>query len=288
MTIYDLHAHSTASDGSCTPAELVALAEERKIDWLALTDHDTTAGIDSAVQSAASCVNLLPGVEISVSWQSATVHILGLGIDPANENLQQGLLTLREFREWRAREIADLLDQAGIHDVYQDCDALAKGGLISRTHFAQVLVERGHAKDIRQVFKRYLVRNRPGFVPGQWASLEEAISWILAAGGVPVIAHPARYALSATKLRQLLESFISFGGLGLEVVSGSHSDRECFAIADYCKRYNLFGSSGSDFHGQHHPWRKLGDMRPLPDGVMPLWEQPCWDQCVQNAKAIGL
>lgn len=282
MTIYDLHVHSTASDGSYTPAEVMSLAAQKNIDYIALTDHDTTAGVACALENVSANLKLLPGVEISVTWHGHTIHILGLGINIATSELQQGLAKLCEFRVWRAEEMARLLDLAGIPDLLSSAQALAQGGLISRTHFAKALVDKGYAKDMRQVFKRYLVPGKPGYVRGQWASLEQAIAWILAADGMPVIAHPAKYGLSAGKLAELITAFKDFGGLALEVVSGSHSDKDCFNIAGYCKRYELFASTGSDFHGEHMPWRHLGKVRALPDGVEPLWEQAIWHHCLEN------
>ena len=277
MPSYDLHCHSTASDGSCSPSELVEIALDSKLDYLALTDHDTTKGIGEAIRASEGrklCV--ISGVEISVTWEEITVHILGLGIDPEYRELQLGLQKLIEFREHRAREISQLLDTAGLPDTYQACERLAKGGLISRTHFAQVLIERGHAKDMKQVFKKFLVKNRPGYVPGQWASLQQAVQWIKAAGGLAVIAHPARYKLSAGKLRKLIEQFIDLGGSGIEVVSGSHSDQDCLRMAEYVRRYELYASVGSDFHGLHHPWRQLGKCKALPEDLIPIWQHSDW------------
>ena len=201
MTCYDLHTHSTASDGSLTPEALIARAIEHNVDVLALTDHDGTEGIDAAkIAIQGTDLDLIAGVELSVTWGSKTVHIVGLGIDVNNQQLQQGLATLRDYRVGRAEEIAKRLAKAGIEGALEGARQYASDVMVGRLHFAQFLVEQGLAKDNRDVFKRYLVRNKPGYVPGQWASLENALSWINAAGGQAVIAHPARYKMTATKL----------------------------------------------------------------------------------------
>ncbi|MGD8566871.1 MAG: PHP domain-containing protein [Gammaproteobacteria bacterium] len=270
--IYDLHSHSIASDGSLTPTELVAHARHRQVDVLALTDHDVTDGLAEAQRAAErQGIRLIAGVEISVTWNGVTVHILGLGIDPACDLLQQGLHKLRDFRSWRAEEIARRLEKHGISGALDGARRHAVGALISRTHFAHYLVDNDYAKDLQDVFKRFLVRNRPGYVPGQWATLEEAVQWINSAGGQAVVAHPARYRLSATKLRILLDEFKSCGGAGLEVVSSSHSQSECNTMARYASRFELLASRGSDYHGPKHARAELGNIPPLPDECQPIW-----------------
>jgi predicted metal-dependent phosphoesterase TrpH len=229
------------------------------------------------VQQAQSLgLQLIPGVEISITWQSATIHIVGLGIDPQAAPLQNGLRTLREFRNWRAAEIARRLEQHGIPDALDGARRFAAGAVVSRTHFARYLVELGRAGNLRKVFKQYLTRNKPGYVPGQWATLEEAVGWIRAAGGQAVIAHPARYAISATKLRQLIEDFRDCGGAALEVVSGSHSASDVQSMGQLAVHYELLASSGSDYHGPEDPWIELGRIPPLPGACRPVWRD--WPQ----------
>ena len=273
MTLhYDLHSHSTASDGTLSPAELVARAHARGVHVLALTDHDSTEGLTEAAATAGEVgLDLVPGVEISVSWNSQTLHIIGLRIDPANQALQQGLAGLRDFRDWRALEIARRLEKHGIADTYEGAKAYAKGSIVSRTHFARLLVERGEARDLQQVFKRFLVHGKPGYVSGEWAKLEDAVSWITGAGGQAVIAHPARYKLTATRLRMLFTEFKDTGGAGIEVVSGSHSRDDYFTLANYAKQFGLLASCGSDFHGPEHPWIELGRLPELPKNCVPIW-----------------
>jgi predicted metal-dependent phosphoesterase TrpH len=256
MTLhYDLHSHSTASDGTLSPAGLVQAAHAAGVNVLALTDHDTTDGIGEAGAVADRLgLQLVAGVEISVSWQSLTVHILGLNINRDCSILQDGLLGLREFRDWRAEEIARRLEKSGIGGAYEGACALAQG----------------------RIFKRYLVVGKPGYVPGQWTSLEDALDWIHRAGGLAVIAHPARYRLTATKLRRLMGDFRELGGAGIEVVSGSHTRDNINTMAMCARRESLLASRGSDYHGPENPWVRLGQLAELPAGCRPIWESEAW------------
>jgi predicted metal-dependent phosphoesterase TrpH len=274
---YDLHSHSLASDGTLSPTALVTAAHAAAVDVLALTDHDTTAGIAAAAASAAPLgMQLVPGVEISVSWCSQTVHVLGLGIDPDCAILQAGLAELRAFRDWRAEEIGRRLARTGIDGCYEGARKLAKGSIVSRTHFAHHLVASGHAISVRDVFRRFLVNNKPGHVAGQWADLETAMSWIAAAGGMAVIAHPARYNMTASKLRRLIDEFRECGGTGIEVVSGSHTRDNILAMAALSRNEGMLASCGSDYHGPENPWVSLGALAELPAGCRPVWESEYW------------
>lgn len=273
-TRYDLHSHSTASDGTLAPPDLVARAAAKGVDVLALTDHDTTAGLDEAAAAAAAAgIRLVRGVEVSVTWGGRTVHILGLNVGRDCAALEQGLKGLRGYREERAREIARLLEQAGIPGAYEGARALAKGRILSRTHFAHYLVAQGRAESVRQVFKKFLVKGKPGHVAGRWAELGEAVSWIRAAGGQAVIAHPARYGFTAAKLTRLVEEFKAAGGTGMEVISGSHAPEESARMAVVARRNGLLASAGSDFHGPENPWYELGTLPPLPADLTPVWAQ---------------
>lgn len=274
MLKIDLHCHSTISDGLFTPTQIIEHAASRHIQVLALTDHDDVAGIEEAsVAAREKNITFIAGVEISVTWQNKTLHILGLGIDPQSSSLVNGLSTIREGRIGRAQNIARQLDKFGIHGSFEGAQAYAsKGKLIGRTHFARFLVEKGHAKDVRSVFKKYLVKGKPGYVSHQWASLSDAVNWINSSGGQAVIAHPGRYQLNKRLLESLLNEFQALGGLGIEIVSPSHSPEQIQLFAQYSNRLNLFASCGSDFHGPGESHFDLGQIPPLPANCTPIWQ----------------
>ncbi len=271
----DLHAHSTCSDGLLSPTALIERAAANGVDLLALTDHDETGGLAEAAAAAKRLgINFVPGVEVSVSWLHETVHVVGLGIDADNAELQQGLAHLRAGRDARAKKMSDALADIGIRGVLDG--ALKYAGnpaLVSRAHFARYLVEIGIAPHTDAVFKHYLVRGRPGFVETQWATLAEAVRWIRAAGGVAVVAHPGRYKLSDAQLDTLFAAFVDAGGEGVEVVSGSHSSSKVSKFARYARRFGLLASRASDFHGDRGTRVDLGGCEPLPADVRPVWER---------------
>lgn len=270
---YDLHSHSSASDGSLSPTELVHYAQQNNVNVLAVTDHDITSGIVEARQAAQELdISVIAGVEISVIWRKQTLHILGLNIDIDDKALQAGLLQIRSSRIQRAQKIGERLDKAGIFNTYEQAKAISNGENVTRTHFAKVLIQDGHAKDMKQVFKRFLVPGKPGYVAGEWAAMEEALLWIKNAGGISVIAHPARYRLTATKMRLMIEEFIEAGGQGIEVISGSHSTDESIRIAALARKYNLLASRGSDFHDPAIPYINMKTLPSLPSDLKPVWE----------------
>lgn len=281
---YDLHTHSTASDGTLSPAALVAHAVAAGVDVLALTDHDTTNGLAEALGAARdSGLHLISGVEISVTWGGQVVHIVGLDFDPQNQLLQAGLTELRRFRAWRAEEIGRRLEKHGVSGAYDGARGYASGHLISRTHFARFLVQRGYSPDMRKVFKQYLTQGKPGHVAGEWADLDQAVGWINGAGGQAVIAHPARYGMTRTKLRRLIGEFREAGGVALEVVSGSHSKDDAYTMAKHSREFSLQASVGSDYHGPETPWANLGRLAALPDNTTPIWRG--WSVPVTAASA---
>ncbi len=283
---YDLHTHSLRSDGTLTPAELVTRAHAAGIDVLALTDHDVTDGIEEAQTAAAPLgITLIAGVEISVSWQGQTLHIVGLNVDIARPALQQGLARLREFRQWRAREIGRRLQKKRIEGAYEGAARLAQGTIVSRTHFARFLVEQGYVRGTQQAFKQFLLRGKPGHVPGQWAGLDEAVSWIRSAGGQAVVAHPARYQLSTGKLQRLLGEFRECGGEALEVISGSHSQEANHQFAGIAVEHGFFASAGSDYHGPEKTWMDLGRLPALPAACVPVWRD--WSLTRAGARNLG-
>ena len=274
MTCYDLHSHSTVSDGSLSPEQLVARAIDQGVDVLALTDHDGTEGITAAQAAAQGTkLSLVTGVEISVTWGSSTIHILGLKVDHKNAALQKGLEKIRDYRKERAVKIAERLEKSGISGAYEGASQYASPVMLGRVHFAKFLVDKGHAKNINDVFKRYLVRNKPGYVSGEWATLAQAVNWINGAGGQAVIAHPARYKMTATKLRRLITEFKELGGVGLEVVSGRQHPEEIKTLAKLANDFNLLASCGSDFHSPDNTWVELGRLPELPSSVNPIWKK---------------
>jgi predicted metal-dependent phosphoesterase TrpH len=272
----DLHCHSTVSDGLLSPAEVVRRAQENGVELLALTDHDELGGLAEA-RAMADEVGLpfVDGVEISISWgDDQTVHILGLAVDPENAELREGLSRVRSGRDARAGRMAAELDKAGIHGAYEG--ALRHAGnpaLVSRSHFARYIVEQGHVKDVKSVFDHWLAKGKPGYVEHSWATLEDALRWIVGAGGTAVIAHPGRYRLSKAELREMFAAFKDLGGRGIEVLSGAHKDDEVREFSRVANEFGFLASRGSDFHGPGESWIDLGKMPDLPPNLTPVWSQ---------------
>ena len=273
MINLDLHCHSTHSDGTLSPAELVARAARRGVAILALTDHDDTSGLPAAHAAAQRLgLNLIDGVEISVTWQSQTIHIVGLHVDPANAALQSGLAATRGGRSGRAEKIIAAFEELGISGSREGAQEFAGNPqLVSRTHFARFLVKRGIVKDMNSAFRRFLGGGQPCFVPHQWASLSDAVAWINGSGGAAVIAHPGRYPLDAVQLGQLLAEFRDMGGAALEVVTSSHTPQQYAVFAAHARQFGLAASAGSDFHSPAESYHDLGGLPPLPAGCVPVW-----------------
>lgn len=274
MPTIDLHCHSTISDGVLSPGDLVARAAENGVDILALTDHDDCDGLIEARQAAENRnITFVNGVEISVTWRGRTLHIVGLNIDPENTALKNGLHTIREGRTRRAKLIAEGLAKAGIPGSFEGAYGFASNkNLIGRTHFARYLVEKGHAKDIPSVFRKFLTHGKPGHVAHQWAQLGDAVGWIRQSGGMAVIAHPGRYDLSTAALEALFDEFREAGGAGLEVVTSSHTKEMAMRFCGFARRFDLFASLGSDFHSPEESRMDVGRLPPLPEGCRPIWE----------------
>ncbi len=269
----DLHCHSTASDGLLAPKDVVTRAAANGVEILSLTDHDDTSGLDEARAEAESRgLRFVGGVEVSVTWRGTTVHIVGLRIDPRSESLRGGLECIRRGRGTRARKIAEGLDAAGVPDSLAGAQRYAENPqLISRAHFARYLVEAGRASDVKSVFHRYLVKDRPGYVPHQWAALDEAVGWIRDAGGVAVVAHPGRYKLAKAELREFFTEFKACGGAGIEVVTGSHTAGQYLEFARAAREFGFLASRGSDYHGKGESHADLGTLPPLPEDLKPVW-----------------
>lgn len=271
--LIDLHSHSVISDGLLTPAELVAHAAAKGVRVLALTDHDDIGGLEEAKMAAAQHgIELINGVEISVTWRKRTLHILGLRIDPEYVPLLNGLEQIRKGRHIRAEGMAASLDKTGIAGSLEGAYKYAKQGIISRTHFARFLVEKGMAADMRGVFKKYLVKGKPGYFEHHWADLEDAIGWIRDSGGIAVIAHPGRYDLGRTNMLLLMEEFRALGGQAIEVVTGSHTPDQYQEFAKIARQFSLQASLGSDYHGPGHAYIEMGRLPDLPHGCVPVWQ----------------
>ena len=270
----DLHCHSVISDGTLTPEELAERAKANGVHLWALTDHDELGGQKRA-REAASALNIdyLGGVEISVTWMGETIHIVGLGIDAEHIGIIEGLRQTRDGRANRAQLMAEQLLKVGIPGAYEGALHFAGNHeLISRTHFARFLVEQGVCRNTEHVFKNYLIEGKPGYVPHQWATLDNAVNWIKSAGGVAVIAHPGRYSrLTDLQMEELYKHFKDLGGLAIEVITGSHSPDQYKTFAKIAQRYGFLASRGSDFHDPNESHIDLGNLPHLPDHLTPVW-----------------
>jgi predicted metal-dependent phosphoesterase TrpH len=269
----DLHCHSQVSDGTMSPEALAERAHAQGVELWSLTDHDEVSGQQGARDAALALgMDYLTGTEISVSFIGETVHIVGLGFDPENKALRAGLAATRSGRRERARQMADALAQVGIAGAFDGAlRYVANPDLVSRTHFARFLVDSGICPDTHSVFRRYLTPGNPGYVAHRWAGLGEAVRWIRDAGGVAVIAHPARYRFTPSEEYALITEFIAHGGLGMEVVTGSHSTAEQLRYTDTALEFDLLASRGSDFHSPEESRTELGALPDLPGRLKPVW-----------------
>ena len=269
----DLHSHSNCSDGLLSPPELVARAVEKEVDVLALTDHDSVDGIAqalAAIEKNNLPLYLVPGVEISCTWDAIEVHVVGLDVDTGNAELQALLARQEQARTERGLELGRRLEKNKIPGCYEGALALAGNGMLTRSHFARYLVEQKHCKNMQNAFDRFLARGAKAYVPHQWASIAEVVTVIHAAGGKAVLAHPGRYKLSAKWLKRLLVLFKEAGGDAIEVSLCQQSPQERSTLGQYCRDYGLMASVGSDFHAPL-PWVELGKNLWLPKDVDPVW-----------------
>ncbi len=270
----DLHCHSVVSDGTLSPEQLAQRAAANGVELWSLTDHDELGGQHRAAAAArAQGMKYLTGTEISVTFADETVHIVGLGFDPDDEQLREGLRATRGGRGLRAQEMSQQLAAVGIPGAYEG--ALRYVGnpeLVSRTHFARFLVQQGVCKDTGEVFRRFLTEGHPGFVPHRWAALKDAVRWIREAGGIAVVAHPARYRFSANEEYALFTEFKAHGGLGVEVITGSHTAAEYLRYGETAREFGLAASRGSDFHSPGESHTDLGQLPFLPAALTPVWE----------------
>lgn len=269
----DLHCHSTLSDGLLSPEELVAHAASKGVRVLALTDHDEVGGLARArIAAEQHGITLVNGVEISVTWKKRTLHIVGLRIDASDPQLITTFQQVHAARDTRARQMAEGLAKAGIAGAYEGAKQIAGNSVMTRSHFAQFIVKQGHAKNIKSVFKKYMVKGKPGFVNHEWMSLEQAVALIRQAGGVAVLAHPGRYDLGFVNMHLLLHEFRGYGGQAIEVVTGSHQPPQFDQFAKLAHRFDLKASQGSDYHGPGLSFMEMGRLPALPANCVPLWQ----------------
>ena len=273
----DLHNHSYYSDGVFSPSEVVRFADEADCDLFALTDHDTTDGLTEARQAADELsVNLVSGVEISAFWRNMTIHIVGLGVDVDNDILQAGLFHNQQLRKKRAEKIALGLWRAGVKDALEKTQTLSKTDMLTRTHFAQMLIREGYCKDMKSVFRRYLTGKKPGGVRVEWKNIDEVVGWIHTAGGQAIIAHPFRYQMTQTKIKNMFIDFKEVYGDGVEVVTATSTDEEISLSNKWAEEYELLSSCGSDFHGWPNQRIQIGYLRDLPNLDNAIWRYlPC-------------
>jgi predicted metal-dependent phosphoesterase TrpH len=270
---YDLHCHSTVSDGVLSPTALVQRAHEQGVTVLALTDHDTTAGhAEAEIAASQANIRLITGIELSASWQDKTFHIVGLGIDPQFPALLNATKHLQIVRLERAEKIAAKLEKKHIPGAMEAVTKAAGDSMITRTHFADFLVSQFHVASQQEAFDRYLAKGKPAYVATAWAELESAVNWITQSGGIAVVAHPLRYKLTPKWMHRFLTAFKQAGGQSIEVVTGRCNADEIKLAASYADDFDLHGSMGSDFHSPTNQWIELGRLAPLPSNIKPVWE----------------
>jgi len=270
-----LHNHSRFSDGLLSPTQLMELAARNGVDAIALTDHDTTEGLDEAAGAAkATGIALVPGVEISVDWGETTLHVVGLNVDPTHAPLAEGLRRIREGRLGRGERIAQALEKLGFTGTLEGALALAENKeMLSRAHFARHLAETGRVKDTQAAFDKYLTKGKPAYVSHRWATLEEAVGWIRGSGGIAVMAHPGRYGLKPMMRDEMLAQFKGFGGEGIEVVTGSHRPEEYAAWQRVAGEFGFLASRGADYHGPGESPIEPGKLPALHASLTPVWSK---------------
>jgi len=270
---FDLHNHSTCSDGLLSPTELIELAARTGADAIALTDHDTMDGLAEAQTAAKRTgIGFVPGVEISVSWGDTTLHVVGLQVDPSAPSIVAGLEAIRVGRHARAERIAAALAKLGIEGTFAGAYALAENKqMLGRTHFARHLVNAGVVKDIQAAFDKYLAKGKPAYVSHRWASLEDAVRWIKESGGTPVLAHPGRYKLKPMMRDEMLADFKRLGGEAIEVVTGSHRPEEYAHWQRLALENGFLASRGADYHGPGESPAEPGTLPQLHASLTPVW-----------------
>ncbi len=270
--IFDLHTHTSASDGVLSPRELVTQAQLANVAVLAITDHDTLAGYQQASSLELGTMQLIPGIELSAQWHTTGVHVVGLNVDPNSYSLRQIIATQQRARRARAVTIAERLAKRGLGDLFEQANQVAELGNIGRPHFAQVLVNNGLVRTFSEAFNKYLGNGKIGDVPSTWLPLDEIVQGIRDAGGVAVLAHPDKYAVTQSKLVRLIDDFLAAGGQALEVISGRQTASRTRELGALCSQKGLHASCGSDFHKPGQSWADLGRHGLLPDNCRPVWD----------------
>ncbi|MBL4608419.1 MAG: PHP domain-containing protein [Pseudomonadales bacterium] len=278
---YDLHSHSIFSDGDLTPEDLIREASAGGVNVLALTDHDTVDGLPRAEAAAKIAgITLVDGVEISTRWEKLDIHILGLGVDVNNSTLIDGLKFHQTERVTRAQQVSKKFEKLGIEGMWEEVSQQVKTHYVGRPDFARVLIKRGVVNNFQSAFTKYLAAGKPAYVATDWASIPEAVSWITAAGGVALVAHPGRYRITRTKLAKLLACFKESGGEGMEVLYSGQALSKTQDLARLSKQFGLVASAGSDFHGFSYPGMRFGALAEMPSGCETLWDSSLWQKCM--------
>jgi len=283
--IYDLHTHTTASDGTLTPEALVSRAKSQGVDVLAITDHDTTSGLQAAIEVAdKSDLSLVSGIEFSCEWSGRVIHVVGLCISPNSPVIRENILAQAALRDQRAEAIAVKLAKQGIPDALVGASVYADGGVIGRPHFAKYLIEKGYVKDFNAAFKRYLGDGKSAFVKQEWPHITKVVEWINEAGGIAVLAHPDKYKMTRTKLKALLTDFVAVGGVAMEVVSGKQTPNVTQKLARLAQELGLYASCGSDFHSPGQAWQELGGFSEMPVNIPTVWQHSRFKPLVPTEK----
>ena len=270
--LIDFHTHTTASDGALTPAQLLSRAADRGVEVLALTDHDTLSGWQVAQSLQRDGITIVCGVELSCQWGGATIHVVGLNVNANSKALVEMLDHLQRIRRDRAVKIAAKLEQLGAQGGLDGAQALAGEAAICRPHFAHWLVSEGYMPTVSRAFDKWLGNGKPGDIKTPWPSLADSVAVIVAAGGVPVLAHPLKYRFSRTKLRALCDAFSIAGGAAIEIVNGRQSDSEIVELRRLAKEKKLSVSLGSDFHREWAHGADLGVDVSVAGDVSGVWE----------------
>lgn len=279
---YDLHCHSNKSDGILSPEALVSRAKTNQVDVLALTDHDTISGIARArAQAEKEDLTLINGIEFSCHWLGRNIHIVGLAFDCDHPRLVHSIDWQENARRERAEEIGQRLAKVGFDAMLEKASKIAAGAAIGRPHFAKAMVESGYVSSIDQAFKRFLGAGKVGDVKQHWPEIGDVVETIIDAGGVAVLAHPMKYKITRTKLRQLIEDFCEVGGGAIEIISGAQKPQETSDMVRLAERYELLSSCGSDFHAPGMSWAELGQIAVMPKLANPVWQ--FWETEHQNA-----